>query len=84
MPDYNHTIAADFDTWQDNFITYVNNNLAVLGLILTKLATMVMVISRYPDHKPSQSPISGSHPAPPGPYANDTSATPVEFALRKK
>ncbi len=40
MPDYIPSTDADFTVWQENFLTYVNANLAALGLVAADVASI--------------------------------------------
>ena len=41
MPDYIPASDAEFNTWQANFVTYANANLAALGLVAADLTPIV-------------------------------------------
>jgi hypothetical protein len=47
MADYIPTTDADFNTWQDNFVTYVNSNLAALGLTAADLTPVTAAQSQW-------------------------------------
>lgn len=47
MPDYIPRPDAEFNTWQDNFVTYLNHNLAALGLTAAELAPVTAAQSQW-------------------------------------
>jgi len=40
MPDFIPTADSDFNTWQQNFVTYANGNLAALGLVAADMTAI--------------------------------------------
>jgi hypothetical protein len=67
MSDYIPPNDADFNTWQDNFVAYVDKNLAALGLTAADLtpitAAQSLWKSAYADHIAAQAAAQGASQA---------------------